>query len=45
LIRAWELPHRRLMSDDDLGVIGEMAAVAEGTSKPAAVVYGYGFTP
>jgi sulfopyruvate decarboxylase subunit alpha len=44
LIRAWELPHRRLMSDEDLGVIGEMAAVAEGTSKPAVVVYGYGFT-
>jgi sulfopyruvate decarboxylase TPP-binding subunit len=45
LLKAWELPHRRLMSDDDLGVIGEMATVAEGTSKPAAVVYGYGFMP
>ena len=28
LLRAWELPHRRLMSDEDLGVIGEMAAIA-----------------
>jgi hypothetical protein len=33
------------MGDADLGVIGEMAAVAASTSKPAAVLYGYGFTP
>jgi len=45
LLRAWEIPHRRLMSEEDLGMIGEMAAVAAGTSKPAAVVYGYAFTP
>ena len=45
LLRAWEIPHRRLMSDEDLAVIGEMAGVAAGTSKPAAVVYGYAFTP
>lgn len=45
LLDAWGLPHRRLMSDDDLAVIGEMAATAAATSKPAAVVYGYGFTP
>jgi sulfopyruvate decarboxylase subunit alpha len=44
LLDAWGLPHRNLMTDDDLGVIGEMAAVAVETSKPAAVVYGYGFT-
>jgi hypothetical protein len=45
LLDAWGLPHRSLMSNDDLGVIGEMAAVAAETSKPAAVVYGFGFTP
>jgi sulfopyruvate decarboxylase TPP-binding subunit len=44
LLDAWEIPHRRLMSDDDLGVIGEMSNLAEATSTPAAVVYGYGFT-
>jgi sulfopyruvate decarboxylase subunit alpha len=44
ILGAWGVPHRRLMSDDDLGVIGEMATVAEETSLPAAVVYGYGFT-
>lgn len=45
LLDAWGLSYRTLMSDDDLDVIGEMAAVATATSKPAAVVYGYGFTP
>lgn len=43
LLDAWGVPHRLLMSDDDLGVIEAMAALAEETSKPAAVVYGYGF--
>jgi sulfopyruvate decarboxylase TPP-binding subunit len=45
LLDAWGLPHRRLMTDSDLGVIGEMAAAAVAGSKPAAVIYGYGFTP
>jgi sulfopyruvate decarboxylase subunit alpha len=45
ILDAWGIPHRRLMSDEDLGVVGEMAALAEETSLPAAVVYGYGFTP
>ncbi len=45
LLQAWGVPHRRLMGDDDLGAIGEMASLAESTSKPAAVVYGYGFRP
>jgi sulfopyruvate decarboxylase subunit alpha len=44
ILDAWGIPHRRLMTDDDLEVIGEMAAVAEETSLPAAVVYGYEFT-
>jgi sulfopyruvate decarboxylase TPP-binding subunit len=44
ILDAWGVPHRHLMSDDDLGVIGEMAATAEETSLPVAVVYGYGFT-
>lgn len=44
ILDAWGIPHRRLMTDDDLGVIGEMAALAEDTSHPTAVVYGYGFT-
>jgi sulfopyruvate decarboxylase subunit alpha len=45
VLDAWGVPHRRLMTDDDLGVIGEMAKMAEDTSLPTAVVYGYGFTP
>jgi sulfopyruvate decarboxylase subunit alpha len=45
LLDAWGIPHRRLMGDDDLDVIEEMSAAAETISKPAAVVYGYGFTP
>jgi len=45
LLDAWGVPHRRLMDDDDLEVIGEMTALAVSTSKPAAVVYGYGFRP
>jgi sulfopyruvate decarboxylase subunit alpha len=45
LLDAWGLPHRRLMSDGDLGVLAEMAVVASSTSKPAAVVFGYGFRP
>jgi len=45
LLDAWGLPHRRLLSEDDLSVIDEMAETAEASSKPAVVVYGYGFTP
>jgi len=45
LLEAWGLPYRHLMSDDDLAVIEEMARAAREASKPAAVVYGYGFTP
>lgn len=45
LLEAWGLPYRRLMGDDDLGVIEEMAALAAEGSKPAAVLYGYGFRP
>jgi len=45
LLDAWGVPPRRLMDDDDLEVIVEMTALAVSTSKPAAVVYGYGFRP
>jgi len=45
LLDAWGLPHRRLMADDELGVVEEMATLAADTSKPAAVIYGYGFRP
>jgi sulfopyruvate decarboxylase subunit alpha len=45
LLDAWGVPHRRLMGDDDLDVIEEMATVAVASSKPAAVVYGHGFRP
>jgi sulfopyruvate decarboxylase subunit alpha len=45
LLDAWGVPHRQLMSDDDLDVIQEMATLATDTSMPAAVVYGYGFLP
>jgi hypothetical protein len=43
LLDAWGLSHRRLMGDDDLGVIEEMATAAVESSSPAAVLYGYGF--
>lgn len=45
LLDAWGVPHRQLMDDDDLGVLGEMAEAAAASSTPAAVVYGYGFRP
>ena len=45
LLQAWGLPHRRLMNNDDIGVIEEMAMLAAGSSKPAAVVYGHPFSP
>ena len=45
LFGAWGVPHRRLMGDEDLDVIEEMATLAADTSMPAAVLYGYGFTP
>jgi sulfopyruvate decarboxylase TPP-binding subunit len=45
LLDAWGIPHRRLMGDEDLGVFPEMAAMAAETSRPAAVVYGFGFRP
>lgn len=45
LLDAWGVAHRRLMGDEDLDVIEEMAARAVETSKPTAVVYGYGFGP
>lgn len=45
ILDAWGIPHRRLITDDDLGAIAEMAATAEDSSLPAAVVYGHGFTP
>jgi sulfopyruvate decarboxylase TPP-binding subunit len=44
LLEAWGLPHRTLMGEDDFGVIEEMTVAARASSKPAAVVYGYGFT-
>jgi sulfopyruvate decarboxylase subunit alpha len=43
LLEAWGVPYARLMSDEDLDVIGEMADLADSTSKPAAVLYGYPF--
>jgi len=45
LLHAWGVPHRRLMGDDDLDVIEEMATLAVESSQPTAVVYGYGFRP
>lgn len=45
LLDAWELPHWRLISDDDLPVLAEMDRVASASSKPAAVVYGHAFLP
>lgn len=43
LLEAWGVPFAHLMSDKDLGVIEEMAGLADSTSKPAAVIYGYPF--
>ena len=45
LLDAWEIPHWRLMSDDELPVLTEMAHVAAATSKPAAVLFGGAFIP
>jgi len=45
LLDAWEVPYALLMSDDDIGAIGEMARTADTTSRPAAVLYGYPFRP
>lgn len=45
LLEAWGVDYRHLMGDDDLDALGEMAALAESISKPAAVVFGYGFRP
>lgn len=45
LLRAWGVPYRKLMSDTDLGVIEEMATMTAEMSRPAAVLYGYGFRP
>ncbi|MGH8915169.1 MAG: thiamine pyrophosphate-binding protein [Acidimicrobiia bacterium] len=43
LLDAWGVPHRLLLNDDGLGVFAEMDEMARTGSKPAAVVYGYGF--
>lgn len=45
LLDAWEVPHWRLMSDDDLPVLVEAERVASGSSKPAAVLFGGAFIP
>lgn len=45
LLDAWEVPHWRLLSDEDLPVLAEMDRVATASSKPAAVVFGGAFTP
>lgn len=45
ILEAWGISHRRMMSDDDLAVIGEMADEAMQTRRPTAVVYGYPFLP
>lgn len=45
LLAAWEVPFRRIMSDEDLGVVEEMASTAAATSKPAAVLSGYPYRP
>lgn len=45
LLDAWEVPHWRLMSDEDLPVLAEMDRVASVTSKPAAVLFGGAFIP
>jgi sulfopyruvate decarboxylase subunit alpha len=45
LLEAWGVPYSTLMGDDDLGVIDEMTAMADATSRPAAVVYGHPFSP
>jgi sulfopyruvate decarboxylase TPP-binding subunit len=45
LLDAWQVPHWRLMSDDELPVLVEMDRVASATSKPAAVLFGGAFVP
>jgi sulfopyruvate decarboxylase subunit alpha len=45
LLEAWDIPTCQLMSDDDLGVLGEMDRVAQARSRPAAVLSGWAFRP
>ncbi len=45
ILDAWGISHREMMSDDDLGAMGEMAREAAETRRPTAVVYGYPFRP
>lgn len=45
LLDAWGVPYGRLFSDDDLDSLVEMDRIAAETSRPAAVLAGYGFRP
>jgi sulfopyruvate decarboxylase TPP-binding subunit len=45
LLDAWGIPTWHLMSDDDLPNIATMDRTATETSRPAAVLTGYGFRP
>ena len=43
ILRAWGIPYRLLMEDSDLGALSEMDRIAEETSLPAAIVFGWAF--
>lgn len=45
ILRAWGIPYRLLMEEGDLGALAEMDRIAEETSMPAAVVFGWAFRP
>jgi len=43
ILRAWGIPHRLLMEDGDIDALADMDRIAEETSMPAAVVFGWPF--
>lgn len=45
ILDAFRIPYTHLMSDEDLPVLAEMDALAESSSKPAAVISGWKFRP
>ena len=45
ILRAWGIPYRLLMEDGDIDALAEIDRIAEETSMPAAVVFGWAFRP
>jgi sulfopyruvate decarboxylase TPP-binding subunit len=45
ILRAWGIPYRLLMEEEDLGALAEIDRIAAETSMPAAAVFGWPFRP